>query len=371
MSKKAILLAVLAFLPTTSFAGQLSLGGKFVGWSSNYLQPFNGYEIWAPLSFNFKLKGGLGFYGQTEYGMGHYTDSLGGTANTIKLNALSDSVLGGEINFESFNVPSILNIGFNIPTGDPTWESKQVASSIPTQFINSRYQGRGFGVSALYGLSFPAGGAEIGAAAGYLYSGAFNPSASAASGNLKLGDSIFLSFNHVQPFSGNQSQIIRLSGFYFLPTQEGGQNVFQMGPNINASYSWSNPKALSLEVGGQYYLSAQRMIGGQFAAEPKASFGPRFYVVPSYAFWDLAVAGRVKYILANSYATTETFYNGGGLLYGIEPSYRLKLGSDSALHFSAGYDGIIAMNAGIDIDGAKTNVLYTNWTAGVTYEVKL
>lgn len=371
--KRSLLASLLLGSSSVSFAGQMNIGAKFVGWSSNYVQAFNGYEIWAPFSFNFKTKDGLGFYGQTEYGMGNYVDSLGGTTNTTKLNGFSDSVLGAELNFESFNVPSIFNVGFNIPTGDPTWEAKQVASSIPTDFINSRYQGRGFGVSALYGLSFPAGGSEIGAAAGYLYSGAFNPSygAGAASANLKLGDSIFLSFNHVQPFSKNQSQIIRLSGFLFMPTQENGQNVFQMGPNINASYSWNNPNALSFEVGAQYYLPAQRLIGGQFTAEPKNSFGPRLYASPSYAFGDFVVAGRVKYVLTNGYAVTDTFYDGGGLLYGIEPSYRLSLGGDSALRFSAGYDGVIAMNAGVDAGGNKTNVLYTNWTGGIIYEVKL
>ena len=371
---KTYLKAVLFFtFSSVVMAGQLDLGAQYVGWNSNYVQPFNGWELWAPLSLSFKLDPGIGIYAQTEYGLGNYTDSFGGNTETIQLNNFSDSVIGTEISFKSFSVPSILNIGINLPTGDQTWETKQIASSIPTDFINSRYRGRGLGVSAMYGFSVPAGSANIGMAVGYSYGGTFDPTSGSAvdTGQLKLGDALFVAFNHVQPFSGNQSQIIRMSSFYFLSTQQSGSNIYQAGPNINASYSWINPAAFSFDLGAQYYFPAQIPTNGQLVTEPQDSLGPRLYLSPSYVFGDLTVAGVAKYVLPNGYGISDTFYDGGGFLFGIEPSYRLKLDDASALKFAAGYDSIIALNAALDANGVKTNVLYNYWTFGTSYEVKL
>ncbi|HEY5037445.1 MAG TPA: hypothetical protein VIJ93_00065 [bacterium] len=369
-------LVVVFGLSASAFAGQLNLGVQYDGWNSNYLQPFNGWEVLAPFSLAFDLDKGIGIYAQTEFASGHYTDSLGAATETLNLNSLSDSVIGTEISFKSFSLPSILNIGVNIPTGDSTWEGKQLASNIPTEFVDSRYRGRGFGVSGFYGLSLPAGTGEFGVATGYLYSGAFIPALGLgpASQNLKMGDSIFLALNHVQPFSSDQNETIRLSAFYFLTTQQGGQNSIQMGPNINASYSWSNPSALSFEVGAQAYLPGQRVDNnGNFGPEPHYSYGPRFYVSPSYAFGDFTLGGMVKYVMPNGYAVTDAFYAAcyPGFLFGLDPSYRLKLDSDSALKFTASYDYIIAQNAGVDNTGALTNVIYGYWTFGTSYEIKL
>jgi len=327
----------------------------------------------APLRCSFKVDSGLGFYGQTEYGYGSYTDSLGGSTQTITLHNFSDSVLGTELNFESFGVPSVFNVGFNIPTGDSTWESKQEASNIPTEFLDSRYRGRGFGVSGLYGLSLPAGSGQFGLAAGYLYSGAFNPSygVGTPSSQLKLGDSIFLSLTHVQTYQGAKSEIVRVSGFYFLATQNNGQNIFQMGPNLNASYNWANPNAMSFEVGVQAYLPAQRGTNGQLTTEAHYSYGPRVYLNPLYSFGDFSLGGRLKYVLANGYSVTDTFYDGGGWLLGVEPALRLGLDDSSAIKFSGDYDYIIQNNGGIDANGNRTNVLYNHWTAGTSFEVKL
>jgi len=367
------LVIVLGFV-SPAFSGQLSLGVQYGGWNSDYVQPFNGWEVLAPFSLSFDLDKDFGIYAQTEFMSGSYTDSLGGTTETVKLSNLTDSVIGTEINFKSFSLPSMLNIGVNIPTGDPTWETKQLASNIPTEFVDSRYRGRGFGVSGLYGISFPTGDAEFAAAAGYQYPGAYNPSIGATPEDLKLGDSIFLSLNHVQPYSSDQNEIIRLSAFYFLSTQQSGQNSFRMGPNINASYSWSNPSALSFEVGAQGYLPGQRVDNnGNFGPEPHYSYGPRFYLSPSYAFGDFTLGGLVKYVMPNGYATSDTLYAVcyPGFLFGLNPSYKLKLDSDSDLKFTASYDYIIAQNAGVDSTGALTNVTYNYWTFGTNYEIKL
>ena len=385
--KKTFLNALLLLtMGTPAFAGQLILGGQFDAWNAtNTVNPdgspaphnFEGWELWAPLSLSFNVGGGLGFYGQTEYGNGAYTDTTNGITNTQYLNHLSDSLAGAELNFKSFNVPSVFNIGFNIPTGDPSWEQKQIASSVPTQFIASRYRGRGFGVSAMYALAFQAGGAQIGAAVGYLFSGGYNPNFGTSSpvADLNLGDSIFLSFNHVQPFSDNQSQVIRLSGLLSTNTQIDGQNVFQMGPNLNASYSWKNPMAFSFDLGVQYFLPGQRQInGGPFAAESQGSYGTRFYLTPSYVLGDFILAAQAKYILPNGYAQNDpsNLYNGGGYLLGVEPSYRLNLDEVSALKFTAGFDFINAQNLGLTLGGSgRADIFYNNWTFGTSYEIKL
>ena len=366
-------LAIFLVLSPASFAGELSLGAQFNTWNADTINPNNGWELWSPLSLSFKVDPGLGFYGQTEYGRGSYTDSTFGT-NTQNLTNFSDSVVGTELNFKMFNVPSVLNVGFNIPTGDPGWEQKQIAASVPTEFVNSRYRGRGFGISAMYAMAFPAGGAQVGAAAGYLYSGTYNPNfgTGASAADLKLGDTVFLSFNHVQPFAGNQSQIIRLSGLYSMTTEIDGQNVLRMGPNLNASYSWRNPAAFSFDLGLQYFFPGQRQFGTVFTDEKQSYYGTRFYVAPSYAFGDFILAAQVKYILPNGYTQGDpALYNGGGYMAGLEPTLRLRFDEVSALRFYAGYDFILAQNGGTAPDGSLTNVTYNNWTFGTAYELKL
>ncbi len=372
LAAKTLLLTVALACYSRAQAGKFDLGEKFYGWSSNYVAPanFSGYEIWTPVSLNFKLAGGLNLFAQGEFGNAGYTDSLAGTSTTY-FTAFSDTVAGGELSFKSFGVPSQLTIGFNIPTGNPTWEARQIAANMPTDLVNSRYQGRGFGVSGMYGLSFPAGSGEVGLSGGYMYSGAYNANLNLGpADNLDLGDALFLAMNHVQQFKGNQNQIIRLSGFAFLPTTQNGVNNFQMGPNINASYSWVNPKALSFSLGGQYFLPAQRLLNGTLGTEPKNSYGPRIYLNPSYAIGDFTLAGRAKYVFANGYALTESFYQGGGLLLGVEPSLKVRFDEGSSLKFLGSFDNITAQNAGIDSLGNRTNVTYSLWTFGTNYEVR-
>ena len=379
LEKSILRVFFLTMLSTGAFAGQFNLGVQYQGWNSNYVAPanFSGWEIWAPVNFNFSLDKAINVYASSEFGNAAYTDSLSGTPNTITLTGFSDTVIGSELDFTGFGVPSSFNIAFSIPSGDQTWESKQIASNIPTQFVESRYKGRGFGVDAMYGLSFPAGGANIGAAAGYLYSGAFNPNFGTPTGagnQLKLGDSLFIALNYVQKFSGNQSQIIRLSGFYSLPTQQNSSNVFELGTNLNASYGWNNPEAFSFELGGQYYFAGLRPdINGNFTTEAHNSYGPRLYFYPSYAFSDFVITGRAKYVLPNGYAVSDPLYVTcvGGFLVGLEPSVSLKLDNSSALKFSISYDYIDAQNAAVDINANPTNVIYDRWTFGTSYQVKL
>ncbi len=353
--------------PNPVYWGSLDVGVQGVGWQASSALPDNGTEFLTPLTLSaIPWKGGK-IFAQTEYAVGSYTDSQAGT-ETLSLQHLSDTVLGLETDFKSFNLPSLLSLGINIPTGDPAWETEETYSIVPTEFIDSDYKGRGFGTSLLYGLSLQAGGEQYGIAAGYMYTGAFNPyygQVGTPAEQLKLGDSTFLSLNRVADHGGGQSDVLRFSAFYFLPTTVNGSSLLTMGPNLNASYGWTNPKALSFDAGVQYFLPTQ------MTGSANASLGTRFYLTPSYAFGDFAVAGRVKYILANDYPTSSYFYDGGGFLLGIEPSYRLKLDASSQLRFFAGFDYVVWQNADIDQQLGRVAVDYAHWTFGTHYEVSL
>ncbi len=348
--------------------GTLDLGVQGVGWQSNSPLPDNGWEVLTPLTLSVIPWNGGRVFAQTEYAAGNYTDSQDGTTETISLRHFSDTVLGLQTDFKSFDLPSILSVGINIPTGNSAWETQQTNSIVPTEFIDSDYRGRGFGTSLLYGLSLQAGGEQFGLAAGYMYTGAFNPyygEVGSPAEQLKLGDSVFLSLNRLADHGGGQSDVIRLSAFYFLSTKLDGSNLLTMGPNLNASYGWSNPKAFSFEVGGQYFLPTQMV------SQSNGSLGTRFYLTPSYAFGDFTVLAQVKYILANDYPIGNSFYDGGGFLLGLEPSYQLKLDASSHLKFSVGYDFIVWQNADTDQQLNRVNVDYGHWTFGTHYEVSL
>lgn len=371
--KNSVWLAVFLLASQTAFADQdqLSLGGEFDGWSTNYISTVGGSELWFPLSLNFKLDPGMSLYGETEFGNGNYTYG----AQTTNLTNFSDTVIGTELHFKSFGLPALLNVGFNLPTGDPTWETKQIPANIPAEFVDSRYRGRGFGVDALYALAFPSGSAEWGMGMGYMYGGAFNPSYGGSPvTQLTLGDSLFFTLNHVQPFADNQSEIIRFSVYDTMPSQSGSQDIYQLGLNLNASYSWVNPSAFSFDLGVQYWFAGQMEDANNPASlvpETNAYYGPRFYFDPSYSFGDLNLAVNLKYVLPNGYSLGNASYDGGGLLAGLTPSLPLRLDPSSDLRISAAYDYIAWLNAAQDINGKATNVIYNLWTFGMTYEVKL
>src|SRR6185295_10628950 len=150
MNLKKTLAASFAYLTIASvaLAVQLTIGAQYQGWNSDITKPYNGWEILAPLSFLFSPDKGWSLYGQGEFASGHYTNSNGET-QTVDLNHFSDTILGNRINFKSFGLSSVFNVEFNLPTGDPEWESLQIAASVPTAFVESRYHSRGFGVNVM------------------------------------------------------------------------------------------------------------------------------------------------------------------------------------------------------------------------------
>jgi len=377
MRKTTFLLAVLMALPLSGRADQFNLGAQFESWNSNFVYPLSGWEVWVPMSMSFKLDADLSVYAKGKFGAANYTwsDSASNTYSN-DLSNFTDTVLGGSLRFECFSLPAVFNVSFNLPSGNPAWEGLQNESIIPTEFVNSRYQGRGFGVNAMYGLAFEVGkGGELGVAAGYQYTGGYNVNAgiSPAAADLNLGDTIFLALNLVQAYGKAEKGIFRLSGSYFLSTQDGGVDTFRMGPSLAASYTWKNPKAFSVEVGAQYFLPAQRVQLGELVTEEKNSYGLRLFLGPSCAIGDLNLAGRFKYILPNGYAPGDPLYDGvggGGFLAGIEPSLWMGFDKESGLRFSASYDYVSRKDAGYDLSSNLVDAAYNRFTFGSAYEVK-
>ena len=367
--RKAILILALFSPAALAQAGEFSLGAQYDGWTSDYTPTKDGTEFFFPLSVYFKANDTFSFYGQTSFANGSYE-----YGSTITLTDFTDSVAGTEIHFDTLGLPSLLNVGFNIPTGDQTWEEKQTFANIPTEFIDTRYRGRGFGVNGLYGLSFRLDAtSQLGAGVGYLASGSYSP---VGLPDLNLGDSVFLTVNRIESFGANKTSTMRLSSMFFLPSQQGGQTILQMGPNFDASYGSTDPKGFSWEIGGQFFTSAERPLtpGAPVTPEAHNSFGQRFYLAPSLALDQLTLAGLVKYITPNDYPTTDPLYDGGGILLALDPTWVAPLDAVSDLKFAAGYDFIIAGNAGVDQtdpSGPRYDVNWNYWSFGATYELKI
>ncbi len=367
-------------------AGQFSIGAIYDGWNSNYLTPLTGLntnqgsEFWVPMALNLNLEKGFQVYGQGSFATASYIfpPDQSGANETLNLTNLTDSVLGTEIQFKSFGYSSLLNVSINLPTGDPTWETKQIVAIIPTEFMDYRYRGRGFGFNGLYGISFPMGKSSIGAGVGYLHSGSFDATGDSTA-PLQLGDTMFLAFNFVQPGTGGYKEIARLSGYYSFTTQIAGVNEFQLGTNVNASYSWINPHALSVDLGAQFFLPSQRLsTDNVLTTESNNYYAPRFYVAPSYSFGDINLSAQVKYILPNDYPDTfsgsgvNPMYFGGGWLFGIGPSWKAALDDKSSLNFYGAYDYIVQNNANIDSTGTTlVNATYNYWIIGTNYQINL
>jgi hypothetical protein len=378
MSYKKILILVFLFLMTSGVwaNGQLSFGATYNGWNANYAAPAqdNGYEGLVPVAISYRFIPELNVYSQGEFMIASDTYTSGGSNGTYTLSNLSDTVFGAELTFKTFSLKSIFNAAINIPTGDTSWNTKEQSSIPPTQFIDSRYSGRGLGASGFYGVSLPDGRGEYSLGVGYLYSGAFNPSYGNVTtvNSLSLGSAVFLALNRVMPFKNDENEFIRFSVYQSFPSTLNGQNYYQLGTNFNASYNWSNPKALSFELGGQFYLpSAWSNNGGPLVTESLNSNGPKIYADSTYAFDDFSITGQAKYIFQNDYSAGNAYYNGGGFLVGIEPAYNLKMDGDSTLKFSAGLDDVYANNYGVDAKGNLTNVNFLFWTVTTAYEMKL
>jgi len=349
-------------------AGEISLGVQYDNYTTNYTAAnVGGSELMIPFSAYYNVDHNWGIYGQALFVNGNYTDG-----STLNLSDLSDSVVGSDLHFASFGLLSVVNVALNLPTGNQTWEEQQAAfNNIPTEFIDTRYRGRGFGASAFYGLSAQDGKTtQLGAGLGYLFSGAFNQFEGSA--GVTLGDSVFLALNRVEAFAGNKTSTFRLEGMAFLPTQTSGKTVFQMGPNFDASYNFTDPSGFSYEIGGQFFTPAGRpaTLGGPVITEPHNTFAPRLYVAPSLAFGNLIVSGIVKYIFPNDYSGSNSYYDGGGVLVGLNPVLTAPLDSVSSLKFNAGYDFVIHHNAyGEPADPADVD--YSFWSVGTNYEIKI
>ncbi len=347
----------------------VALGGQYDAWDSNQEPAYDGWEAWVPFSVSFVQPQQFNIYAQTQFSHGVYNNS--GIPSNYTLENLGDTQLGGEVDFKTFNMPSALLLSMNLPTGDTTWETKDSSSIVPTEFIDSRYQGRGFGLSAMYAFSAPIYDGSYGLALGYLYSGAFNPSFGAASGqDVKLGDTLFVSTNRSWTHSPDEHDVLQASLYYFLPTQEGGANSLQMGPNLNLSYAWENPHGFSWDMGGQYYFPGwQVQPDGSFTPVAHNQFGPRFFLDAGYAIGDFSLSAHSKYILANDYPVSDPSnkYDGGGYLVGGGPSLLIHFAKDFSVNLSGSYDYIDAI--GLANASPRQDVKFNQWGCGTDFEI--
>ncbi len=362
------------------YRGMVTFGPDYSGWNAvNSIGPYSGFDVLMPLSASYAPNSDWNLYGQTAYAVGQYTDSLFG-AETLDLSNLTATTLGSQLCFKTFGVSSMAELDLTIPTGDPTWETKEIPSSVPSIFINSRYQDEGWGVGGLYALSFPAGkSVKFGVALGYNYSGTYNPNyGPLADIPFKIGDCFFLALNRIESFPNHQSSTFRFSAMAYEPTLENGLTDFQLGPNFTASYSFYNPAGFSWEIGGLVYTLAQRYYPSAgtmvYGFEPYGSSGQEFNVAPSYAFGNFSIGGLVKYVLANGYPLWDAsgLYSGGGWLFGLNPGYFVPLDRGSALNFSGGFDYVIAHNAAYypALD-EPVDLRYLFWTLNALYEFKI
>ena len=357
--------------------GQASLGAQYHGWSADTVLPFNGAEFLAPLYVTYSLDPNWWLSGSTALATGNYTDSVAGK-QTQDLTALTASTVTSDFYFKAFGLPNLFECSLTMPTGDPAWENKQVAASVPTLFLNTRYFSEGWNVSALYGLSFPntQGNVEWGASLGYSYAGPYDPNFAYLTGvQLKMGDSLFLAVNRTEAFEGNKSSALRLAAMAFLPTQMNGANDFQLGPNLSLSYNFYDPKGFSWGFSAQTYSLADRYYynaSGQvtYGQEIYGSSGFRLALTPSYSWGDFSLGAQLQAVMVNGYPPRDYtgLYNGGGYTLGLTPSYLVGLDASSDLRLTGGYDFIIAHNAANDFD---SDVTYHHWTLGASYEIKI
>jgi hypothetical protein len=375
-------LALFVLAPLWSRAqGVVSLGLNYDGWqTTNTLAPYNGAEGFAPFSINYVLGSHWDFYTQTSLAAGRYTDSLNGT-EIQNLTNLTATTLGGQYYFMSFGFSSMAELDLTVPTGDPSWETKQIGANVPSLFIPSRYSDEGWGVSGLYGVSLSEGRAvKYGVALGYYYFGAYNPDAGSLQDiQFKIGDSFFLALNRTEMFPANQSSVFRLTATAARPSYENGISDYQMGPNLAGSYSFYDPMGFCWGLGAQVYSLAQRHyfdgLGNPvYGTEPYGSSGAQFYAMPGYNFFNLSVNGILKFVTANGYPLWDSsgLYNGGGWLLGLAPGYYLPLDKQTALSLSGGIDYIIAHNAAYDFSlNEAVDLRYFYWTLGATYQIKM
>jgi hypothetical protein len=363
------------------YQGLVTFGPLYSGWNAvNTIGPYGGFDLLTPLNVSYAPNSKWNLYGQTAFADGQYTDSLYQT-ETQYLYALTQTVLGSQLCFTSFGLPSMAELDLTIPTGDPTWETKEIAASVPIIFINSRYADEGWGVSGLYALTFPdTKSVTFGAAAGYTYAGPYYPDYGALlDTQFKIGDSYFLAFNRVESFPGQKSSTFRFAAMAFQPTLENGLTDFQLGPNFTASYSFYDPAGFSWGVGGLIYTLAQRYYPNSsgltvYGFEPYGSSGQQFYVTPSYAFGNFTLGGMAKFVTADGYPLWDAsgLYDGGGWLFALNPAYFVPLDKGSALNFSGGVDYILAHNAAYDPYTAQpVDVRYWFWTLTALYEFKI
>src|SRR5271156_1225393 len=101
--KNLRILIFLLLITSSAWAeGQLSVGAAYDGWNTNLVAPAqdNGYEVLVPVAVSYRFIPELNVYSQGEFMTAGDTYTSGGSVGTYNLSNVSDTVLGGELDFK-------------------------------------------------------------------------------------------------------------------------------------------------------------------------------------------------------------------------------------------------------------------------------
>ena len=385
MFKKIILGFGFLTLPLNAFAGSFSIGTQFWSYSDSFR--FSGNEFYMPVSVSVDPAKDFSLYLQTELGVVTHTNSPsfpGGNSYTY-IN-LSDSMLGVQFKLEPGAVQPFVNLGLNLPMGDYSLGDAQ--SFLPSDFVDARYLGGYFGISALAGVEIPDHSIGYFLWVGYMGPNVFNQTFGLPQDN--VNNSLFANATWI--FSAARSQSLGSGqsqefGFWFLGYDSPkfyGYALDQLGPSFDFYYRLKNPQGFSLDSGVQLFLTSEG--GGSLEFETNGntivpvsytplkpelhnSRGPRFYLNPSLAIQDVTLAFQVTRVFPNDYPLGYFPYDGGGWLLGLAPIWRIKTGEKSAFKLSANYQKIILQNGAVDENGVFTDLQYDVFQFGAGYEM--
>ena len=373
----------------SSTTGGFSIGGQFWSWAPNFPMAPSQNEFYLPVSLWVNASRNFSLYFQTELGVDtaiSYSYPYGITNPTYA--NLSGTTVGAQIKLGSGPVQPFVNLGFNLPSGDTSLSNIQY--ELPPEFVDVRYQGVTFGISALAGIEISDGSIEYTLRAGYMDPGVFNQTFDLPQGNInnsRNNDTFLLSVNRTQSFENDKTQDFGLWVLAYDPLQSGGMPYFQLGPSFDFYYRLKNPLGFSLDSGVQLFVNSQiglpifHPVGlygyftyGPLASEPHNFRGPRLYLNPSIAIKQVTLAFQVHYLFPNDYPLGSfygynAYYDGGGWLLGFGPVWRIPTGEKSAIKLSANYQKIIQQNAAVDINSNSVDLLYDVFQFGVKYEI--
>ncbi len=365
------------------FAGELSIGGQYWGWSGNFSVLGRANEIYIPFSISVEPVSHLTFYAQTELELDFFwTNPLYDSAYPYSKStdvALSDTTIGVKKYFPFLTGGDLfVNVGFNLPSGDVLyWHHFPL---IMPSFVDLPYQGVTFGIGAMVGVDLPDGNGQFTLGAGYMDPGVFNSTFGIPLGNShysQSNDTFLFTVAHSQTFDDGATQSFSLWAFFHDPMYN---NEFKYGPSFDIDYRFQKLNGFSLDAGGQIFLISQlryivsyqypTITLGPFVDQPYNIRGPFLYVDPSFTFGEVSIRGQAHYCFPNDVPKTFAPYDGSGWLLGIGPLWKIPMNSHSDISVSGSFNKIIYNHEFYDSRvGYVRDAHYDIWHLGLEYDL--